>query len=178
MLGDRRNGPACGWLMCIELSKEVSLLHQILVWQRARGPKGRNLTQELNMCDAMKEKESEDSYSLRGNEKWVQFLSSWGYDRYFPIFVRSYGPVKGWNNSIVGSWDMGANKWSCLNKRSEGLLPSQELLSVICNLSWFKHSTVSSVQSDCRTCCPQLRGKTDLPSGTVSPPVIFTHSHK
>ena len=69
VLGDRRNGPACGWLMCIELSKEVSLLLQYLGWQRARGPKGRNLTQELNMCDAMKEKESEDSYSLRGNEK-------------------------------------------------------------------------------------------------------------
>ena len=69
VLGDRRNGPACGWLMCIELNKEVSLLHQFWGWQRARGPKGRNLTQELNMCDAMKEKESEDSYSLRGNEK-------------------------------------------------------------------------------------------------------------
>jgi len=55
--------------MCIELNKEVSLLHQFWGWQRARGPKGRNLTQELNMCDAMKEKESEDSYSLRGNEK-------------------------------------------------------------------------------------------------------------
>jgi len=55
--------------MCIELNKEVSLLHQFWGWQRAGGPKGRNLTQELNMCDAMKEKESEDSYSLRGNEK-------------------------------------------------------------------------------------------------------------
>jgi hypothetical protein len=144
--------------MCIELSKEVSLLHQFWGWQRARGPKGRDLTQELNMCEAMKEKESEDSYSLRGNEKWVQFLSSWGYDRYFlsllGVLVRS-------KDGTVRSQALGCEcKWVTVREgRSGSLLPSQELLSVICDLTRFKHNTVSRVQSDCRACCPQLRGK-------------------
>ena len=87
MLGNRRNGPACGWLMCIELNKEVSLLHQFWGWQRAGGPKGRNLTQELNMCDAMKEEESEDSYSLRGNEKVSAISILLRLRSIFPILV-------------------------------------------------------------------------------------------
>ena len=58
----------------------------------------------------MKEKESEDSYSLRSNEKVSAISILLRVQSILPILVRSYGPVKGWNNSIVGSWDMSANK--------------------------------------------------------------------